>query len=96
MNPDEVKKLATLARIEIDDAEAERLTQQFEAILGYVADVRKAVGETEENMTKSSNFGLKNVMREDTNPHESGVYTEKLLAEAPDRSGNLIKVKNIL
>lgn len=37
-----------------------------------------------------------NVMREDTEPHESGIYTEKLLSAAPQREGQYIKVKKIL
>lgn len=37
-----------------------------------------------------------NVMREDGEPHESGLYTEKLLSAAPQREGQYIKVKKIL
>ena len=42
--------------------------------------------------TKSSH----NVMREDENPHESGIYTEILLSAAPARKGNRIAVKQVI
>ena len=35
-------------------------------------------------------------MREDSNPHEPGVYTEDLLNLAPERAGQYVKVQKIL
>lgn len=92
MNKDEVLKLAKLARIEIPDSEAETLSHEFEAILGYVAEIKNAKLVPQE----ASSINLKNVMREDDNPHESGMYTEALLAEAPKRKGDYVEVKKIL
>ena len=86
--------LAKLARIEISDAEAEKLSREFDAILGYVSEVKEVVPEQHSNILK--NVGVFNVMREDANPHESGIYTEKILNEAPARQDNFIKVKKIL
>ena len=42
------------------------------------------------------NVGVLNVMREDKDPHEAGLYTEKILEQAPAREGDYIKVKKIL
>ena len=39
---------------------------------------------------------LCNITREDEKPHKSGVYTKKILSEAPEREGDYIKVKKIL
>lgn len=94
MDREKVLKLANLARIEISDAEAESLSHEFESILGYVSEVKSAGVEAGESL--QTNFALKNVMREDNNPHESGLYTEKILAQAPEREGDYLKVKKIL
>jgi aspartyl-tRNA(Asn)/glutamyl-tRNA(Gln) amidotransferase subunit C len=93
MDKEKVLALAKLARIEISDSEAENLSKEFDAILGYVGEIKK-VGGSEVNL--NSDLVLKNIMRPDENPHESGIYTEKILNEAPEREGEYIKVKKIL
>ncbi|OHB05347.1 MAG: hypothetical protein A3A26_02040 [Candidatus Zambryskibacteria bacterium RIFCSPLOWO2_01_FULL_47_14] len=93
MDKEKVLDLAKLARIKISNEEAEILSHEFKSILDYVGQIKNAG-------FKINDLGFKNeignVMREDGEPHESGIYTEKLLAEAPERSGNYIKVKKIL
>ena len=39
---------------------------------------------------------VRNVFREDKDPHLPGEFTEDLLAEAPRRQDNFVKVKKIL
>ena len=39
---------------------------------------------------------LRNIMRADENPHESGKYTEKLLKAAPARDGDRVAVKQVI
>jgi aspartyl-tRNA(Asn)/glutamyl-tRNA(Gln) amidotransferase subunit C len=94
MNKEEVLKLAKLARIDISEAEAESLSKEFGSILSYVGEIKNA------NLThveaKKEDFMLRNVMREDTEPHESGIHTEALLNEAPKRKGDYVEVKKIL
>ncbi|MEK7461472.1 MAG: Asp-tRNA(Asn)/Glu-tRNA(Gln) amidotransferase subunit GatC [Patescibacteria group bacterium] len=94
MNKDEVLKLAKLVRIEMGDTEAENLTREFDAILGYVGEVKEVMNDGQ-NITAEAN-PIRNVMREDGYPHESGTYTEKILEQAPAREGDYIKVKKIL
>ncbi len=94
MDKEKVLNLAKLARIEIADAEAESLAQEFESILKYVGEV-KSVNQ-ESGIKNQEEFPIRNVMREDGAPHESGLYTEKILEQAPAREGNFIKVKKIL
>ena len=94
MDKDKVLSLAKLARIEVSDDEAENLSHEFEAILNYVGEVKNVTNIQHSNILKS--VGVLNVMREDVNPHESGLYTEKILEQAPTREGNYIKVKKIL
>lgn len=97
MNAEEVLKLAKLARIGVSAEEAESLSHEFEAILGYVGQVKEISNLNESNKVNSAeNFPLRNVLREDTNPHESGKFSEAILKNAPSREGDYINVKKIL
>lgn len=94
MDKEEVQKLSELARISISDTEAESLSHEFEAILGYVGEVKKIQQTLSES--KGGVPAVRNVMRDDTHPHEAGLYTEAILREAPAREDGYIKVKKIL
>lgn len=97
MNKEEVLKLAQLARIEVSDTEAENLTKEFAAILGYVGEIKGLVDPSSLNVDpKKEDFPRRNIFREDENPHEGGIYTESILENAPDRTEENIKVKKIL
>lgn len=97
MNKEEVLKLADLSRIEVSDKEAEDLTYEFGAILGYVGEIRGLVGDlTSKQSSGKDENPIRNVFRLDAEPHESGLYTEDILKSAPDRDGGYIKVKKIL
>lgn len=90
----DIDKLAELSRIKLSGEEKESLRKEFDAILGYVDQIKKVHvgnvgGEQEAGM-------LRNVMREDDDAHASGEYTEAILREAPAREGNYLKVKKIL
>ena len=89
---DEVEKLAALSRIEITEAEKETLTKEIESILAYISEIQKVSG----GVSDDGGELLTNVMRKDENPHESGVYTEKLLKAMPKSEKGFLKVKKIL
>lgn len=95
MNKEKVLNLAQLARVSISGEEAEKLSHEFEAILNYVGEVKHASSQFMLD-NKQGNSPIRNIFREDGEGHESGLYTEKLLAEAPAREGNFVKVKKIL
>ncbi len=96
MDREKVLNLAKLARIRLSEEEAENLSHEFEAILNYVGEVRGAIKVGDINKPASANYPVRNVMREDDEGHEPGLYTEKLLAEAPATERNYFKVKKIL
>jgi aspartyl/glutamyl-tRNA(Asn/Gln) amidotransferase C subunit len=97
MDAEKVLNLAKLARIDLEDGEAESLSREFDAILGYVGEIKNAGFKIQDSGFKNKEeFSVRNVMREDLSPHESGIYTEKILAQAPAREGNYLKVKKIL
>lgn len=88
----DVEHLAGLARIEVSDSEKEVLRHDLEEILDYVSQVTKVVAELGEPEAGE----LHNVMREDGEPHEIGMFTEGILNQAPSREGNRVFVKKIL
>ncbi len=92
ISPEDVKKLANLSRLALSDEEVVRFTRDIDAVLGYVGQITKVANSGE----KSEKPSVRNVLREDRDPHESGIYTETLLAEAPEREGDSLKVKKIL
>lgn len=94
MNKDKVLDLAKLSRIKLDPSEAESLSNEFDAILNYVGEVKSISAQSSE--LSSDSFHIKNVMREDGEGHESGLWTEKILSQAPGRKDNFVKVKKIL
>lgn len=87
----DVRALAKLARLDVSDEELARLEKEIPAILGLVETIQKVLTETE-----GHDASLRNVMREDANPHESGKYTNDLLAAAPARKDNQIVVKQVI
>jgi aspartyl-tRNA(Asn)/glutamyl-tRNA(Gln) amidotransferase subunit C len=90
--PDEVKKLARLARIEVADAEVEKFAKEFDGILAYVGQLEKLEVSRDVDLRPA----VRNVFRKDGEPHEPGMHTEKLAAQFPEREGNFLKVKQII
>lgn len=91
---EEIEKLAGLSRLELSEEEKERMISEFDSILGYIASIQKVASKTSER--DRSIVATVNVMREDKDPHESGLYTEQLVGAAPKREENYIRVKKIL
>ncbi len=98
MDKEKVLKLAQLARVGIDDDEAETLSGEFEAILNYVGQVKEISGDVVlgEDGQAPEMFPHRNALREDGEAHESGIYTETILKNAPQADHEYIKVKKIL
>lgn len=91
---EEVQKLAVLARIKLGDAELEKFTSEFDAILAYVDTISSVEAPQGEALRRGQ--ALRNVMRADGTPHAPGAYTEKLAAQFPAREGDALSVKQII
>jgi len=89
----EIEKLAGLARIEIKDSEKDKLKEDINEILIFVEQIKGAHASMKEDSAKEP---IRNVMREDEKPHETGLYTKDIVNEFPKKEGNYLKVKNIL
>ncbi|MDO8593688.1 MAG: Asp-tRNA(Asn)/Glu-tRNA(Gln) amidotransferase subunit GatC [bacterium] len=91
---EEVRKLAALARIRVEDSELEKFTSEFDAILAYVGQLEKL--ELPQGDALRDKPVLRNVMRADSEPHAGGAYTEKLAEQFPQREGDALSVKQII
>ena len=87
----DVKALADLARIEMPEDELKKLKKELPEILAFVETIQGA-----DVSAIDRNPALRNVMREDGEPHESGIYTEKILAQAPAQKDGRLVVKQVI
>lgn len=89
---EQIKKIADMARLSIDEAYMDNLAADFDAILNYIDQISSVdVGDISDFQPR-----VKNVMREDDNEYEAGVYTDDIMANAPDTKDGYIKVKKVL
>lgn len=90
---EDVKKLAALARLSIPEEDLEAFTREFDSILAYV-------GQLESLSLPADLLGekpvLRNVMREDGEPHAPGRYTQALTEQFPSKEGDALSVKQII
>lgn len=89
---EDIDALAKLSQIKLSEEERDRFVPEIESIVSYVSEIATVAGELPEHVVGS----VKNVLRPDQDPHESGLHTEALLAAAPKRKGNYFQVKKIL
>ena len=102
MDKKEAKKIAELARLEMENLELEKVAGEMSSILEYIdkiksADVSsKGNGEASSEESRIENAGVRNIMTEDENPHENGINTDVLVKEMPESQDNMAKVKKIM
>jgi aspartyl-tRNA(Asn)/glutamyl-tRNA(Gln) amidotransferase subunit C len=92
LSPEEVKKIATMARIELREDEIEKYRNDLSSVLDYV-DALKEVN-TDGLEIVSSVTGLENVDRPDE--PKTVDYQEKIMRNAPERKDRYYKLKSIL
>ena len=87
----DIRALAALARLDINDTEVEKLEHEIPGILSFVETIQKI------DITHAQHdTSLRNVMRADADPHESGIHTQALLDAAPLVHGNRVVVRQVL
>ena len=89
----DIEKLVKLSRIELTDEEKEKLLKEVDPILGYVAQLKEVVSVVGEEKKAGE---LRNVVRMDGNPTETGKNTKDIVADMPDSQDNYLKVEKIL
>lgn len=93
ISKEEIKKLADLARIEVKEEELEGLGKDMDSILEYVGQVSHFAEAPRDEFEYDQ---IRNVMRADESPTESGTYSKELITEFPEKDGDYLKVKKIL
>ena len=89
---DDARWVATLARLELSDADLAKMAGQLSAILDYVDQLKQVPTDGVEPLAHPLN--IHNVFRED-DPCES-LPVEAALANAPDRKGDFFGVPAVL
>lgn len=88
----DIRKLATLARVAVTDQEVALLEREIPEILSFVEQIKEAGGSTSKHVGDHYN-----ILREDADPHESGVYTQELVDAMPQHTDdNYLKVRKII
>ena len=90
---DDVRRLAQLSSLQLDDTEAESLRVDLGNILGYIEQLSELNTEGVEPTYQVTD--LQNVWRDDV-VDDYGVSREALLALAPATEQNQIKVPKVL
>lgn len=89
---EDVQKLAELALLDVPEEDIDSLAKEMDAILGYVGEVT----ELAETPTDTDKPELRNILREDTDPHEANAHSDELIAAFPQKDGRYLRVKKIL
>lgn len=86
----DIDNLAHLARIDVPEDQVADLQSSIKDILEYVSAVEAAAEDSSEDTPQTG--PVYNVLREDTDPHEPGKYTDKLTRPAPatDADGYIV------
>lgn len=90
--PDDVTRLAALARISVPEHELAKFAGEFESILAYIGQI-DALTIPEGAQAVPAH---RNVFREDGEPHPSGQYTDALAEQFPRREGDYLAVRQII
>ena len=94
MKADDTKHLATLARIQLTDAEVDTYTDEIAQIVDYVSVVSElAADEVDSEPQVGARY---NVLRADVVTNQPEEYTEAALREMPQTSGRHMLVKKIM
>lgn len=89
---DEVLRIANIARLELDDEEANYYTEKLEGFLQMAEKLHEL--DTEQVEITIHGIQLVNVMREDVPKQE--ISRDDVLKQAPSHEGGHIKVPTIL
>ena len=92
VDANQVRHVAKLARLALDQPTLQKFTHQLEGILDYVAKIKTLNTEGVEPMAHA--LPLSNVLRDDT--VTPGLPIDKVLQNAPDTDGPFFKVPKVI
>ncbi len=91
ISKEEVQRIAKLARLELADLETEKMQKDLSEIFDYFNLLKKAP-KPEENGLQTPGVRTR---KDEAKPRDASL-AEKLIASAPDKKDDYIKVKAIL
>jgi aspartyl-tRNA(Asn)/glutamyl-tRNA(Gln) amidotransferase subunit C len=92
LTSDEVRHIATLARVELTDADVERYREQLSSILAHFETLNAI--DTSDVLPTAQTLELINVEREDIS--RPSAPTSEVLQNAPRREGDYLRVRAVL
>jgi aspartyl-tRNA(Asn)/glutamyl-tRNA(Gln) amidotransferase subunit C len=92
LDPATVRRIATLARIRMDDAEVTTLVGELNSILGWIEQLNEVDIGGVDPLTGASHMALK--MRDDA--VTDGGFPDRILRNAPDRIGDFFAVPKVV
>jgi aspartyl-tRNA(Asn)/glutamyl-tRNA(Gln) amidotransferase subunit C len=92
LDPATIRRIATLARIRVEDAELATLAAELNGILGWIEQLNEVNVDGVEPLAGAAQMALK--MREDV--VTDGGYPDKVLANAPERAGDFFVVPKVV
>jgi len=92
LEPATVRRIAKLARIRVEEAEIPGLAAELNGILGYVEQLNEVNVDGIEPLSGGAQMAMR--LREDV--VTDGDIAEKILANAPDRSGDFFAVPKVV
>ena len=91
--PEDVKRLAGLARVAVAESDLAGFAAEFDAVLAYVGRLDEL---TLPDQGAAAAPAVRNAFRADGAPTEGGAWTEKLAEQFPARDGDSLSVKQII
>lgn len=92
LDREDVRKIAFLARIRVDDADLEPLAGELNNIIGWV----ESLGEVDTDGVAPMTSVAEMTLRRRDDAVDDGGDAEKVLANAPDREGDYYAVPKVV
>ncbi len=90
---EEIEKIATLARLSLTEEEKNRYAEQLSQVLGYIDMLNEVdTSQVEETCQVTE---LSDIVRKDEAIPSSEEKRKKLIAQFPDKMGDLLRVKAV-
>ncbi len=90
----DVKHIAQLARIELTTHEEDKMLNELGSIIKFIDKLKEL--DTNGVEPTAQVTGMESITREDINPHEAGIWTDKMLDQAPKTKDGYVQVKGTL
>lgn len=92
INKDQVKYVAKLARIDLDEANLDKFTKQMDQILQFMETLKEL--DTTDTAPSNHALSIKNVFRKDEN--KPSLANDNVLQNAPAKENEHFKVPKII